>query len=104
REIPQIKTQPDSVISEDAVLKSQETLHKLDQIFSYVEKHYQEPVSLQEVANYTGFSTYYFTKFFKRNTGMTFVTFLNDYRLNKAKWMLLNEAFPVTEVAELAGF
>ncbi|HEL6768339.1 TPA: helix-turn-helix transcriptional regulator [Listeria monocytogenes] len=104
REIPQIKTQPDSVISEDAVLKSQETLHKLDQIFSYVEKHYQEPVSLQEVADYTGFSTYYFTKFFKRNTGMTFVTFLNDYRLNKAKWMLLNEAFPVTEVAELAGF
>lgn len=53
REIPQIKTQPDSVISEDAVLKSQETLHKLDQIFSYVEKHYQEPVSLQEVADYT---------------------------------------------------
>ncbi|MBC1505349.1 cupin domain-containing protein, partial [Listeria booriae] len=43
REIPQIKTQPDSVISEEAVLKSQETLHKLDQIFSYVEKHYQEP-------------------------------------------------------------
>ncbi|WP_271005430.1 AraC family transcriptional regulator [Listeria seeligeri] len=104
REIPQIKTQPDSVISEQAVLKSQETLQKLDQIFSYVEKHYQEPVSLQEVADYTGFSTYYFTKFFKRNTGMTFVTFLNDYRLNKAKWMLLNEAFPVTEVAELAGF
>lgn len=104
REIPQLKTQPDSVISEQAVLKSQETLHKLEQIFSYVEKHYQGPISLQEMADYTGFSTYYFTKFFKRNTGMTFVTFLNDYRLNKAKWMLLNEAFPVTEVAELAGF
>lgn len=104
REIPQLKTQPDSVISEQAVLKSQETLHKLEQIFSYVEKHYQGPISLQEMADHTGFSTYYFTKFFKRNTGMTFVTFLNDYRLNKAKWMLLNEAFPVTEVAELAGF
>lgn len=104
REIPQLKTQPDSVISEQAVLKSQETLHKLEQIFSYVEKHYQGSISLQEMADHTGFSIYYFTKFFKRNTGMTFVTFLNDYRLNKAKWMLLNEAFPVTEVAELAGF
>ncbi|MNT81682.1 HTH-type transcriptional regulator YesS [compost metagenome] len=51
-----------------------------------------------------GFSPYYFTKFFKKNTGMTFVTFLNEYRLNKAKWILLNENHSVTEVSEEAGF
>ncbi|HAX72476.1 MAG TPA: AraC family transcriptional regulator, partial [Firmicutes bacterium] len=42
--------------------------------------------------------------FFKRNTGMTFVTFLNYYRINKARWLLMNENLPVSEVAFEAGF
>lgn len=35
---------------------------------------------------------------------MMFVIFLNDYCLNKVKWMLLNEVFFVIEVVELVGF
>ncbi|EUJ32885.1 AraC family transcriptional regulator [Listeria cornellensis] len=90
--------------AEDATSKSQETLEKLQQIFAYVEDHYQETITLQQVADHVGFSSYYFTKLFKRNMGITFMTFVNDYRLSKAKWILLNEETPVTEVAELAGF
>ncbi len=90
--------------TEDATSKSQETLEKLQQIFAYVEEHYQETITLQQVADHVGFSSYYFTKLFKRNMGITFMTFVNDYRLSKAKWILLNEETPVTEVAELAGF
>ncbi|MNP36419.1 HTH-type transcriptional regulator YesS [compost metagenome] len=51
-----------------------------------------------------GFSPYYFTKLFKKNTGMTFIAFLNEYRLNKAKWILINEDLPMSAVAEAAGF
>nr|WP_220132266.1 MULTISPECIES: AraC family transcriptional regulator [Listeria] len=90
--------------AEDATSKSQETLEKLQQIFAYVEEHYQETITLGQVADHVGFSSYYFTKLFKRNMGITFMTFVNDYRLSKAKWILLNEETPVTEVAELAGF
>ncbi|MBC2022622.1 AraC family transcriptional regulator [Listeria booriae] len=91
-------------VAEDMTSKSQDTLEKLQQIFAYVEDHYQETITLQQVANHVGFSSYYFTKLFKRNMGITFMTFVNDYRLSKAKWILLNEETPVTEVAELAGF
>ncbi|MBP3041328.1 helix-turn-helix transcriptional regulator [Bacillaceae bacterium Marseille-Q3522] len=84
--------------------KTQETLEKLDSIFTYIEDHYRDAISLQDIADFIGFSPYYFTKFFKKNTGMTFITFLNEFRLNKAKWILLNEACPITEVAEMAGF
>ncbi|AQY51812.1 AraC family transcriptional regulator [Listeria weihenstephanensis FSL R9-0317] len=90
--------------TEDATSKSQETLEKLQQIFAYVEDHYQETITLQQVADHVGFSSYYFTKLFKRNMGITFMAFVNDYRLSKAKWILMNEETPVTEVAELAGF
>ncbi|MGL5699709.1 MAG: helix-turn-helix transcriptional regulator, partial [Kluyvera sp.] len=43
-------------------------------------------------------------RFFKKNTGMTLVRFLHDYRLNQAKWLLLNEEIPVSEIAERVGF
>ncbi|WP_239257244.1 helix-turn-helix domain-containing protein [Listeria ilorinensis] len=104
REIPAEEDDKTRILSEEITLKSEETLEKLDEIFSYIEAHYKEPISLEEMARFTGFSIYYFTKFFKKNTGVTFVTFLNDYRLNQAKWLLINEEIPMAEVAEQVGF
>ncbi|MFD2615897.1 AraC family transcriptional regulator [Terrilactibacillus laevilacticus] len=101
REIPEKESED---TSDSQLTKTQETLEKLDQIFSYVESHYKEGITLQDIAKYSGFSTYYFTKFFKKNTGTTFIKFLNEYRLNKAKWILLNGNYTVTEIAEMAGF
>ncbi|MDT3424922.1 AraC-like DNA-binding protein [Paenibacillus forsythiae] len=104
REVPKSAVRRQPKISEESATKSRETLEKLERIFTYVEEHYREAITLKEVAKYMGFSPYYFTKLFKRNTGMTFVSFLNEYRLNKAKWMLLNEDAPITAVAEASGF
>jgi AraC-like DNA-binding protein len=104
REVPKNRTEKQSKFSEDRLMQSRETLERLERIFMYVEQHYQEPITLNEVARYMGFSPYYFTKLFKKNTGMTFVAFLNEYRLNKAKWILLNENLPMSAVAEEAGF
>lgn len=80
-----------------------QTLDRLDRIFRYVEKNYTEAITLKDVSDYIGFSTYYFTKFFKRNTGKTFIQFLNEYRIEKAKWILLNEDIAVAELVERIG-
>ncbi|MGX7420031.1 AraC family transcriptional regulator [Carnobacterium gallinarum] len=102
REIPQNEnTQTRQEISST---KQMENLERLDKIFTYIENHYHETITLNEIASYMGFSSFYFTKFFKKNTGTTFIQFLTDYRLNKAKWILLNEDASVTEVAEQTGF
>lgn len=85
-------------------VESSHTLKKLDLIFRYVEDHYMESVTLEEIAGYMGFSRYYFAKFFKKNVGRTFMQFLNEYRIEKAKWILLNEDAAALEVAERAGF
>lgn len=76
----------------------------LSKIFSYIEENYQDKVTIEDMAQYLGFNPQYFTRYFKKLTGQTFVTFLNDYRLNKAKWLLLNEDDPIIEVASAAGF
>ncbi|MEK5235194.1 AraC family transcriptional regulator [Paenibacillus sp. FSL L8-0470] len=104
REVPKNSSNRGPKFSEDTQIQSRETLERLERIFIYVEQHYQEPITLNEVAGHMGFSPYYFTKLFKKNTGMTFVAFLNEYRLNKAKWILLNENLPMSAVAEAAGF
>ncbi|MBY0014349.1 helix-turn-helix transcriptional regulator [Paenibacillus typhae] len=104
REVPRNNAGRLPKFSEDTLSQSREMLERLERIFIYVEQHYQEPITLNEVARHMGFSPYYFTKLFKKHTGMTFVAFLNEYRLNKAKWILLNEDLPMSAVAESAGF
>ena len=85
-------------------MHSNHILQTMDEIFQYVEEHYASAIRLEEVAEHIGFSTFYFTKFFKKNTGKTFVSFLNEYRIEKAKWILLNEDIPIQELIERTGF
>lgn len=87
-----------------STIKYKENLEHLDKIFTYVENHYEESITLEDVAKFSGFSSYYFTRFFKANTGTTFMSFLTEYRINQAKFILANENVPMVEVAEKSGF
>lgn len=90
--------------SKRSAIQHKETLDLLNLVFEYVENRYQEVITLEDVAKFVGFSPYYFTRFFKTNTGQTFIQFLTEYRLNQAKFILANENIPMVEVAEKAGF
>jgi AraC-like DNA-binding protein len=103
RRLPQTQTKVKKG-AKASTIKHKETLEQLDHIFNYVENHYDETITLEEVAKYSGFSPYYFTRFFKANTGTTFMRFLTEYRINQAKFILANEKAPMIEVAEKAGF
>jgi len=81
-----------------------ETLMRLNEIFEYIENQYQTAITVEDVAKHVGFSPYYFTRFFKKNTGQTFIQFLTEYRINQAKFILANEQLPMAEVADRAGF
>lgn len=103
REMPQ-KIESEGQVNVLTYTEQKEILGKLDLIFDYVDLHYKETIMLEDIADYIGFSQFYFTKFFKKNTGMTFVTFLNYYRLSKAKWLLTNHNLAMADVAYEAGF
>lgn len=84
-------------------IESNQTLERLDALFCYIEDHYMETIRLEDAAAHIGFSSYYFTKFFKKNIGKTFIQFLNEYRIERAKWILLNEDMSAEELAEHVG-
>lgn len=103
REMP-LKKEEEVVINPLTYTEQKEILDKLDLIFDYIDEHYKETITLEKISDYIGFSQFYFTKFFKKNTGMTFITFLNCYRLSRAKWLLTNKNLPMSDVAYEAGF
>ncbi len=79
-------------------------LERLEQVFQFVEENYTREITLAEVAGAANFSMYHFSRFFKETTGMTFVQYLNNYRISKAIHYLNSTNQPITEIAFLAGF
>ncbi|WP_041741769.1 helix-turn-helix domain-containing protein [Caldicellulosiruptor kronotskyensis] len=59
---------------------------------------------LSDIAEVCGISPNYFCKIFKEETGKSFVDFLNELRINKAKELLLSTNLKSYEVAEKVGF
>lgn len=75
----------------------------LKQSLEYIQNNYHESISLQDVADYTYVSIYYLSRMFKKEIGKNFVEYLNEFRINKAKYYLKDYELKTYEVAELVG-
>ena len=76
----------------------------LREIISYVNEHYTEKLSLEEVADQVGFSREYFCRFFKKHMGITFLRYLNEVRISHAGRLLMNTDMSISEVMNKIGF
>ena len=70
----------------------------------YIKVESNRSISLDEVSNFVGLSKYYFAREFRRITGLSFVTYLNYVRCEKAKELLLLENMSIGEVGRICGF
>ncbi len=70
----------------------------------YIEKHYMETVSVDEVASQVGLSTNYVRTIFKNSRGTTIQNFLSEYRLSMACKLLRNTPSTVSRVGQLVGY
>lgn len=70
----------------------------------YIQEHYPEPLSLEELANYCFLSKSHFCRIFKTETGQTFKAYLNQVRINSAKNLLKTTPLKNYEIAEQIGF
>ena len=71
---------------------------------SFIEENYQKNITLQDVADYVSISKNYLSMLFKQETGINFVTYLNSYRIEKAKQLLTTTNMKIYEIAESIGF
>lgn len=66
--------------------------------------HYKEPISLKKIAKKVHVTPNYFSKVFREETGENFIEWLNKFRVEKAKEMILELGMKTYEVAEEVGF
>lgn len=70
----------------------------------WIQRHYTEDVALEDAAESMGMSSFYFSRQIKTATGRTFLDFLTDYRIEKAKHRLKYTEMSVNEVGRSVGY
>ena len=73
-------------------------------VMTYINNHYREELSLEDVARFAGFSRYYFSRSFKRQTGYSFKDYLCQKRLQVAMDLLIRTNRSMRDVAIESGF
>jgi AraC-like DNA-binding protein len=76
---------------------------RLKIVYKFIESNYQRTISIEEMAQLTHLSKSAFCRYFKKMTRLTFIEFLNQYRIEQAK-RLLKEDKNVTETCYECGF
>lgn len=79
-------------------------INRLKDVLNYIEEHYSESVSLEEMARTAGLSSRYFCRFFRKITQCTPTEYLNYYRIESACEQLADAGASITEVALNCGF
>ena len=77
---------------------------EVEQAIKYVEEHYMEKISLDDVADYVNVSKTYFCSMFKKETGQNFSLYVLDFRLEKACEFLQKEEREIYNIAYDTGF
>lgn len=73
-------------------------------VLHHISNHYNESLTVQNMAELVNLSDMYFGSLFKRETGMSFRKFLTSIRMNRAEDMLYSGEYKVNEIADACGF
>lgn len=88
---------------ENRAVKRQ-NLECMQKLLEYINNNFDSDISLQKAASMAGFSPQYFSGFFKKITGNTFVRYLNILRVDKAVKLLQETDKKIIHIANECGF
>jgi AraC-like DNA-binding protein len=77
---------------------------KIDVIFKYVNKNFQNHISLDEIADEVSMTVPAFCRYFKKSTGKTFTQLVNEYRVVHATKLLNESQMSIADICYECGF
>ena len=92
------------VFSDVKQSKQKEYRDKFVNVTDYIKQHCNEEISLDDIAEMSGFSKYHFSRLFKEYTGTSYYKYLNQKRIEFAEQLLLDPEINITEAAVRSGF
>lgn len=84
--------------------KDDERRKSIGTIIKYVDRHFSQKITLDDLARITGYNRTYVSTFFKENVGMNFYEYLTRVRFVHALYDLDKEEKNLTEIAIDNGF
>lgn len=79
-------------------------LERLNPVFNYIEKNFQDKISVAQLASLANLSSFHFCRLFKKLTDKTVTDYVNSLRISKAASLLTDSGMSITEAALAAGF
>jgi YesN/AraC family two-component response regulator len=80
------------------------TSRLVQEVKQYVRHHYDQEITLTEIADKLYVNRNYLSQLFKRVTGESFVTYLNKFRIEKAKERMREKHYLISEISEMVGY
>jgi two-component system response regulator YesN len=77
---------------------------RVETIVDFIENSYMEDISLSYLAEHAGFNTSYLSRLFKMKTGMGFIQYITQVRIDHAKDMLKQSELSIGEICKQVGF
>jgi len=76
----------------------------VERVEAYMRRHLHRELNHKELSKEFSISTSQLSRIFKNSTGMTLSKYLFQLRINKAKQLLLESSFPISEISLMIGY
>ena len=76
----------------------------LHQMLDYITNHFKEDITLNSIATDLGYEPHYLSRIFGNSTGINLRSYINQYRIDYAKYLLSESKEPITDIALSCGF
>ena len=63
-----------------------------------------EDIAVKDISGYFGYSEAYFCKLFKQYFGHSFVSYLTDYRMQRAEELMRTSSLSIKEIGKAVGY
>lgn len=86
------------------VKQQSEDSHVIFEIAKYIQTHYNEEIALQDISSQFFLSREYISRKFKREFKENISDYIGRIRIEKAKLLLLNPHYRISQIAEMVGY
>lgn len=92
------------LMSENKTSKRSRFDVSMENILSYINEHFREALTIDDLASAAGLSPYHFIRTFKQSTGYTPHEYLLDTRIENAKYLLTTTSMTSKDICFETGF
>ncbi|EZH65420.1 hypothetical protein DH09_17490 [Bacillaceae bacterium JMAK1] len=86
-----------------AIIKEKVSVHEYASI-AHIHEHFSSRITVEDLASIEHFHPVYYVEWFKRKTGKTPRAYLEDYRIEQAKVLLIETSHSVAQVGKQVGY